>query len=420
MQKTSSQTKERRALLRFEIICQIKTLRQEGNPLSECLRKVSSRPWPDSSGAYFSYRTVETWWYAYNKKGFGGLSGKPARRDAGRSRAIDQDTGLWIIENITKNPSTPLQVLYRHLQKSDRKLPSISAVRRYLKLKGYDAKSLRGGRLDGGGPTKAFEAPAPGDLWMVDFANGPTLSSGTNSKAVPTYLCVILDDHSRLIPYGAYCLKEDTASFLDCLKQAILRRGVPLKLYTDQGKPFVNHHVRIVCANLGIRLIHAKPYHAWSKGKVERLIQTIQNDFEANLRLEGNRAHNLSELNTAFSRWIAGTYHLRIHSSTGMTPHDRFNRSTTCIRPIENPDDIDPLFYTRTQRTVRKDGTVTLDKLLLEVPLSLRGLEVELRYNPILLDRIEVWHKDSLQGLARRANLAINSQTFNPSRNYAR
>jgi len=32
----------------------------------------------------------------------------------------------------------------------------------------------------------------------------------------------------------------------------------------DQGRPFVNHHARIVCANLGIRLLHAKPDHAWS------------------------------------------------------------------------------------------------------------------------------------------------------------
>jgi hypothetical protein len=39
-----------------------------------------------------------------------------------------------------------------------------------------------------------------------------------------------------------------TASFLDCLKQAVLRRGLPLKLYTDQGKPFVGTHARIVCA----------------------------------------------------------------------------------------------------------------------------------------------------------------------------
>jgi putative transposase len=75
---------------------------------------------------------------------------------------------------------------------------------------------------------------------------------------------------------------------------------------------------KIVCANLGVRLLHAKPYHAWSKGKVERLIRTIQGDFEATLSLEGGAVHGLAELNGAFSRWIANTYHLRSHGSTGI------------------------------------------------------------------------------------------------------
>jgi|GEM_PF-792710 len=46
----------------------------------------------------------------------------------------------------------------------------------------------------------------------------------------------------------------------------------------DQGQPFVNHHARIVCANLGIRLLHANPYHAWSKGKVELRFDPILMD----------------------------------------------------------------------------------------------------------------------------------------------
>jgi len=60
-----------------------------------------------------------------------------------------------------------------------------------------------------------------------------------------TWLRVILDDHSRLIIFAAYYTNGDTAAFLDCLKQAVLRRGLPLKLSTDQGNPIVNHHARM-------------------------------------------------------------------------------------------------------------------------------------------------------------------------------
>lgn len=412
--------KERLALLRFEVVCHIKTLRQEGRPLAECVRAAALRPWPAESGQYFAARTIETWWYDYAKSGYGGLAGKSVRSDAGQSRLIDEETGLWILDAIGKSPGVPFAVLYRLWDEHGRGLPSETTVRRFLAAKGYDARSLKAGRLETG-PTKAFEAPAPNDLWMVDFAYGPTLR-GADDKVLSTQLCVILDDHSRLITYGAYYAHGDTAAFLDCLKQAVLRRGLPHKLYTDQGKPFVNHHARIVCANLGIRLLHAKPYHAWSKGKVERLIGTIQRDFELTLRLDGGPVRSLTELNTALSRWIAGAYHLRVHSSTGQSPQDRFIGSRHPIRHLEEPEKIDPLFYTRAERVVRKDGTVTLGKKLFEVPLALRALEVELRYDPILCDPVEVWHKGSFHGLARRCDLHLNSELHHHHRgtNYAR
>ena len=52
------------------------------------------------------------------------------------------------------------------------------------------------------------------------------------------------------------------------LNERLARRGVPETLYTDRGKIFTSQHLRIVCANLNVRLLHAKPFAAWSKGKV--------------------------------------------------------------------------------------------------------------------------------------------------------
>jgi putative transposase len=258
---------------------------------------------------------------------------------------------------------------------------------------------------------------------MVDFANGPTLRDAAG-KALVSHLCVIVDDHSRLIPFAAYYARADTASFLHTLQQAVLRRGLPHKLYTDQGGPFINDHVKIVCANLGIRLLHAKPYAAWSKGKVERLIRTIQDDFEASLRLPdpdgGKRhVHSLAELNVALSRWIAELYQLRVHGSTGQSPHERFTCGAHPARTVAEPERIETLFYTRLERVVRKDGTVTLAKKILEVDLALRGLKVELRFDPVRLDRFEVWRGKSSHGLARVADLVRNSQTHRGT-NYER
>ncbi len=235
MQEPIPKPKEHLALVRFEVICHIKTLRSNGLPLAERLRAASSRPWPGDDGQYYSYRTIETWSFARGRRGFAALAGKARRADAGKSRAIDEETGLWIIERMRKNPNTPISVLYRHWQDRGRGLPSLSPVLRFLVAHGYDRRSLKAGRLENG-PTKAFETPTPNVLWMVDFACGTTLRSN-EGNVISTQLCILVDDHSRLIPYAAYYTSGDTASFLDCLKQGVLRRGLPHKLYTDQGGP---------------------------------------------------------------------------------------------------------------------------------------------------------------------------------------
>jgi hypothetical protein len=161
---------------------------------------------------------------------------------------------------------------------------------------------------------------------------------------------------------------------------------------------------------LGVRLLHCKPYHSWSKGKCERLIQSIQQGFETTLRLEGNAAHSLEELNAKLSLWIQTLYHQRPHSSTGQSPEYRYQQAAKTLRQWDERIEIDPLFYLRLERTVRKNGTVRLDRELYEVPLSLRALKVQLRLDPWRRARIEVWYQNQFKGLARKAPLHLNAE----------
>lgn len=397
------------ALTRFKAVNAIEDHVRKGCALAQALREVSLCPWPDETGRCYAVRTLEDWWYEYRKGGFGAL--EPRRRsDHGSFRSIDADTGRWLIEQVCQYPTIPVKVLYSHWKQEGKALPPLRSLYRYLQRHGYDRKTLQAGRLETG-PTKAFAAPHVNDLWMVDFSPGPRLRLDPSS-VLSTHLCLIVDDCSRLIPFAAYYPKANTAAFLDTLKEAVLRRGVPLKLYTDQGKPFVNQHAQIVCANLGIRLLHAKPYHAWSKGKCERLIQTVQRGFESTLRIAGNQAESLDALNRKLSQWIQVTYHQRVHTATGLTPEARYHQELASLRKIElDPFEIEHLFYTRIWRTVRKDGTVRIAKKLYEVNLSLRALRVELRFNPFTLRRIEVWHQEAFACLARPVNLHLNSET---------
>ncbi len=147
-----------------------------------------------------------------------------------------------------------------------------------------------------------------------------------------------------------------------------------------------------------------------TKGKAERVLFTIQQDFEAALRLPGQGVNTLDELNAKFCLWLQSVYHARVHSSTGMTPAERYQRGAHLVKALDPHLDLDQLFYHQLNRTVRRDGTVRLGNQLYEVDLSLRTLAVQLRLDPFKLDRIEVFYRGNAFGLAKAVNAHLNSQ----------
>lgn len=415
MKEHDENRKNDMALRRYAAVSFMEQKQREGFALAQALRMASLRPWPNENGGYYAVRTLEDYWYAWRSGGFAALQPK-SRADEGAFRKVTEETGQWLLEEVGQYPAIALKVLYGRWLEAGKALPSIATVYRFLRSKGYDGASLRRGRLESG-PTKAFEAPFVNDLWMADFSPGPKLRDG--GKALSTQLCLLIDDHSRLIVFAAYYTSAGTQAFHHALKAAVLRRGVPYKLYTDLGGPFVNKHTQIVCANLGIRLLHAKPYAAWSKGKVERCFHTIQQGFESALALPDNQAQSLGELNEKLSRWIQSVYHLRVHGSTGVSPQARFAQAAGTLRQIQTGIDLEALFFTRIKRTVRKDGTVRVEGKLYEVDLSLRAMEVELRFDPYAMERLEVYRGKKACGLARPVDLHLNSQ-LEGSRHYER
>jgi len=49
---------------------------------------------------------------------------------------------------------------------------------------------------------------------------------------------------------------------------------------------------------------------------------------------------------------------------------------------------------------------------LWEVPVHLRGRQVELRYEPFEWSVMEVWHRNTFAGLARRCDKHLNAKTY--------
>ena len=145
------------ALRRFAAVSFIEQKLREGFGVVEALRLAALRPWPDENGRYSAARTLEDYWYAWKRGGFAALQPK-GRSDEGAFRKLSAEVGQWLLSQVSQYPEIPLKVLYERWTQSGQRLPSLRTIYRFLRSKGYDAASLRRGRLETG-PTKAFEAP---------------------------------------------------------------------------------------------------------------------------------------------------------------------------------------------------------------------------------------------------------------------
>ncbi|CAO0824251.1 hypothetical protein DFAR_540003 [Desulfarculales bacterium] len=77
-----------------------------------------------------------------------------------------------------------------------------------------------------------------------------------DGKRRKTCLFALVDDMSRLVVHAENYLSEGLATYLPALRQALLKRGLPRKLYLDNGPAFRFHHLEEITASLGIALVH--------------------------------------------------------------------------------------------------------------------------------------------------------------------
>ena len=246
---------------------------------------------------------------------------------------------------------------------------------------------------------RKFEAELPNDLWQSDVMHGPRVNvAGRMQKS---YLIAVIDDHSRLITHGQFYLSEALVSYLDAFEQSLATRGLPRKLYVDNGAAFRSRHLEYICASLGIALIHSKPYQPQGRGKIERFFKTVRGQF-----LPGFKGQSLNELNEAFDGWLTHIYHQRKHSATKQSPFERFTANLHCLRAAA--DNLHDHFRKLARRKVNKDRTITLNGHLYEGPVALIGKRVELLYHESQPDQVEVKYQNKSFGMLAPVNLNVN------------
>jgi len=342
-------------------------------------KRVTEKPLtlPDGSVKEISYKTLEKWVSNYQRFGFDALLPNE-RSDKGTTRALPGPAIEEIFRLKQEFPRLNATQIHAQLIQSGF-IPAtvnVSAVQRFIKHN--DLKSARNPNLR---DRKTFEEDAFGKMWQTDTCYFPYITEDGKSHRV--YAVCIIDDHSRLIVGAQLFYNDSAANFQKVFKDAVATYGIPTKLYADNGAPYANEQLSLICGTIGTVLLHTKVRDGASKGKIERFWRTTKERWLYGLDIDS--IHSLEQFNELFREYFR-SYNTTVHSGIGCTPFERYQATKDSVRLPKSREWLNESFLNRIRRKVRKDSTVPIDKVSYDVPMQFIDQKVEIRFRPGEMD----------------------------------
>ena len=389
--KRRAERARRVGLFRYELIQGLMdpalSTRQRGRRARELAAAEHAGPFGEK--VRVSRNTIDRWARWYRAGGFDALVPRPA---VVHPRTPDEVLELAAALK-RENPERTAAQVRRILRATSGWAPSDRTLQRHferLELRGQAPASPGGVQVFG-----RFEASAPNELWTGDALHGPVI---TGRKA---YLFCFIDDHSRAVMAARFGFSEDTVRLAAALRPALAARGVPERIYVDNGSAFVDAWLLRACASLGIRLVHSAPGRPQGRGKIERFFRTVREQFLVELdERAAASVTGLAELNRLLAAWIDTQYHVTVHSETRAEPLARWQAGLPSPLPLPSPDQLAEAFLWSERRKVTKTATVSLHGNTYQVDPALAGRYVELAFDPFDLTRIDVRHDRKPAGTA--------------------
>jgi len=402
--------RQEKALFRYGCIGELLHRRLAHGEQARLLRELSAKEWEAPKGRVrIPYSTLKAWLGRFRKGGFGALKPKP-RRDKGKPRVLSPELIEKMAQLKREMPSRSVPGLIRIVEADPSSgVPRGSlrraTVYRHLKALGLTERKERPRRA-----YRRFERERPGELLQLDEAGGLYLRQGEGWRK--TVLFLALDDHSRYAMGRFYF--DAKMPRLENFTRHVLTKGVPDAVYVDHAKIHVSRLFRAAMATLEIRLILGTKGEPSGRGKMERFVKTVKEQFypEAKALIATGEIGDIDTLNEYFFAWLEAGYNSRVHSETGEEPRKRYFREA--LR-LPDPVTLVNLFLSRTTRIVRKTATVSLLGRQYHVDEGLVGSRVEVRYDPFDADEIEVWMNGRFHQIAREQPGAVMPKTQRPS-----
>lgn len=333
---------------------------------------------PDSKRTHISAQTIEKWYYAWRQGGIDALT--PKTRSDKDKTLLPASVKEALLNAKRQNPARSLNTLIQLLERQGivaRNTLARATIHRFLKHHQLSKRTLaQASTIE----RRAFVAEYASDIWHGDVMHGPSIQTAQGQRK--TYLVSFLDDASRLITHSAFCLGETALDIEGVLKEAVMKRGLPKKIIIDNGAAYRSSSLQGICARLSIRLIYCRPYEPEGKGKLERYHRTFRECFLTEINLQA--LTSLADLNARLWAWLEMVYHQTAHSGLdNRTPLARWQQDLVHIKPLGQLfHQLDEIFCHRLTRFVRKDGSLTWNGQLFEVPYEYAGQTVVLVIDP--------------------------------------
>src|SRR5437867_8771431 len=345
------------ALFRHAILGDLLSRNLRRGQLRPALKQLAQQTYQDHYGRSrrVARKTLEEWYYKYRNGGFEALKPRP-RKDRNGSRVLAEDLQQLILDMKREDPGRSARLILRELELAGRIAAaqvSRSSVQRLLHRHGLSVPRMEWDHT----ARYRWEASVCGELWQADALHGPVLMNPATGRRQRVIVFGLIDDRSRLIPYLEAGFGETEQRFLAVLYQAMARRGIVRKLLLDNHASFSGYDLRLLCARLGIHLVHSRPGDAPSKGKIERAWRTLRAQLIG--RLDLDHVTTIDEFNLRLWTWVETEYHHQPHSSlSGRTPLEVWEADADQIRWVEDHQQLEQNFYGEVERFVRNDSTI--------------------------------------------------------------
>lgn len=237
---------------------------------------------------------------------------------------------------------------------------------------------------------RRYETP-PGKQAQMDWGICQYADSSGTLHKVPAFVMILGKSRAKYVEFVSRC---DLSSMQRCMVNAFeYFGGIPKEVLTDNmktvvvgreaGKPIWNTRFADFAAELGFVPKVCRIRSPQTKGKVERLVRYVKDNF-----LPGRRFEDLEDLNRQAMVWCREADG-KLHRTTGKIPlHELANENLLELPPRETLDK-----YRWESRIVTRDGMVSFDGVRYGVPWQYSGKEVRVR---LCTGHLEIYYDDVL------------------------